>query len=59
MRYVLGRGLQGLTQSEVIEFLQGRVSALGIGPKHYTYLIELTDRTYPQMLNHIKKCLVV
>jgi len=32
--------------SEIIEFLQGRVSALGIGAKHYTDFIPLTDEVY-------------
>ncbi len=43
---------------EVIEFLQGRVSALGIGAKHYTDLVELADRAYPKILNHVRKYLL-
>jgi len=31
---------------EVIEFIQGRISALGVGAKHYTDFIPLTDETY-------------
>jgi intergrase/recombinase len=41
--------------SEVIEFLQGRVTALGIGAKHYTDLIALADEVYPRIVYpHIK-----
>jgi intergrase/recombinase len=44
--------------SEVIEFLQGRVSALGIGAKHYTDFIPLTDETYAKTVYpHIKNYL--
>jgi len=32
--------------TEVIEFIQGRLSALGVGAKHYTDFIPLTDETY-------------
>ena len=35
--------------SEIIEFLQGRVSALGIGAKHYTDFIPLADETYAKI----------
>ena len=41
--------------SEIIEFLQGRVSALGIGAKHYTDFIPLADETYAKTVYpHIK-----
>ena len=41
--------------SEVIEFLQGRISALGIGAKHYTDLVALADEIYPKAVYpHIK-----
>jgi intergrase/recombinase len=41
--------------SEVIEFLQGRISALGIGAKHYTDFIPLADEAYTKTVYpHIK-----
>jgi len=44
--------------SEIIEFIQGRVSALGIGAKHYTDFIPLTDEAYTKTIYpHIKKFL--
>jgi len=44
--------------SEIIEFLQGRVSALGVGAKHYTDFISLTDEIYPKIVYpHIKNYL--
>jgi intergrase/recombinase len=44
--------------SEVIEFLQGRVTALGIGAKHYTDLVALADEVYPRIVYpHIKNYL--
>jgi len=44
--------------SEIIEFLQGRVSALGIGAKHYTDLVALADEAYPKIIYpHIKSYL--
>jgi intergrase/recombinase len=44
--------------SEVIEFLQGRVSALGIGAKHYTDFIPLADEAYTKTIYpHIKNYL--
>jgi len=44
--------------SEIIEFLQGRVSALGIGAKHYTDFIPLADETYAKTVYpHIKNYL--
>jgi len=43
---------------EVIEFLQGRISALGIGAKHYTDLVALADEAYPKIIYpHIKNYL--
>jgi intergrase/recombinase len=43
---------------EVIEFLQGRVSALGIGAKHYTDFIPLADEAYTKTIYpHIKNYL--
>jgi intergrase/recombinase len=43
---------------EVIEFLQGRVSALGIGARHYTDFIPLTDEAYTKTIYpHIKNYL--
>jgi len=43
---------------EVIEFLQGRVSALGIGARHYTDFIPLADEAYTKTIYpHIKNYL--
>jgi len=43
---------------EVIEFLQGRVSALGVGAKHYTDFIPLADAAYTETIYpHIKQYL--
>jgi Uncharacterized protein conserved in archaea len=42
--------------SEIIEFLQGRVSALSVGAKHYTDFIPLADEAYTKTIYpHIKK----
>jgi len=44
--------------SEIIEFLQGRVSALSIGAKHYTDFIPLCDEVYTKTVYpHIKSFL--
>jgi len=44
--------------SEVIEFIQGRVSALGVGAKHYTDFIPLADAAYTETVYpHIKQFL--
>jgi intergrase/recombinase len=44
--------------SEVIEFLQGRISALGIGARHYTDFIPLADEAYTKTVYpHIKNYL--
>ncbi len=43
--------------TEIIEFMQGRISALGIGAKHYTDLITLADQAYPKILVEIRKYL--
>jgi Uncharacterized protein conserved in archaea len=44
--------------SEIIEFLQGRVSALSIGAKHYTDFIPLCDEVYTEKIyTHIKSFL--
>jgi intergrase/recombinase len=44
--------------SEVIEFLQGRITALGIGAKHYTDFIPLADEAYVKTVYpHIKNYL--
>jgi intergrase/recombinase len=44
--------------SEIIEFLQGRISALGIGAKHYTDLVALADEAYLKIIYlHIKNYL--
>jgi len=44
--------------SEIIEFLQGRKSALGVGGKHYTDFIPLADIEYPQIVKKLKHFLL-
>ena len=45
---------------EVIEFIQGRVSALGVGAKHYTDFIPLADAAYTETIYpHIKQYLTL
>ncbi|MEM4613694.1 MAG: integrase [Ignisphaera sp.] len=44
--------------SEVIEFLQGRVTGLGVGAKHYTDLVALADEEYPKILDKIRSFLI-
>jgi intergrase/recombinase len=56
--FSLDRYLRGLVDPEVIEFLQERVSALGIGAKHYTDFIPLADEVYTKTIYpHIKNYL--
>jgi len=44
---------------EVIEFIQGRISALGVGAKHYTDFIPLTDETYREkILQKVRQYLI-